>query len=339
MKHIRSTSIFTKCLIIIFFITTGGSLKIFSQDSTAIGPQYKSDIFGILKTKGEFDLQNSLMRFEVRNARFGATGKINSNMSYKIEIDLSDEGRMKMLDAYVKFTPVKKLGFYLGQRKIPFSSDYMRNPAENIFANRSFLAKYINDGMRDIGFYAEYSIDGQIPVSILAGAVNGTGNNNPQWIKKPNLAGRLSLGPAIGLRITCNAYHGNDDDKRNLSMLGGEIRYTNGTFFIESEYIKRRWDDTLSVTRKDDGFYIHSYYNFPQKGNLIHLITPVFRYDKIGESVFRNNVDATRLTFGINFGFEPKQFYSEIRLNIEKYLKSHLPIHTDKLTLEFIARF
>jgi hypothetical protein len=96
------------------------------------------------------------MRFEVRNARFGARGDINNYMSYRVELDLSDEGKMKMLDAYVKFTPVENLDFYLGQRKIPFSSDYMRNPAENIFANRSFVAKYINDGLRDIGFYADY---------------------------------------------------------------------------------------------------------------------------------------------------------------------------------------
>jgi len=328
-----------KCLIIIFLLISSAWFKIFSQDTIDKRQDYIPDIFGILKTKGEFDLNNSLMRFEVRNARFGATGKINNNMSYKIEIDLSDEGKMKMLDAYVKFIPVSNLSFYFGQKKIPFSTDYMRNPAENIFANRSFLAKYINDGMRDIGFYAEYSIDGQIPVNILVAAVNGTGNNNPQWIEKPNLAGRLTLGPEKGLRITGNLYQGGDSDKKNLSMLGGEIRYTNGTFFIESEYIKRRWDDSLSVSRNDDGFYIHSYYNFPMKGNMIHLITPVIRYDLIGESVFRKKVDAHRLTFGITLGFEPKQFYSEIRLNYENYFKSGLPIHTDKLTLEFIARF
>lgn len=79
--------------------------------------------------------------------------------------------------------------------------------------------------------------------------------------------------------------------------------------------------------------------NFPVKGNMIHLITPVIRYDLIGESVFRKKVDADRLTMGINVGFEPKQFYSEIRLNYENYFRSSLPIHTDKLTLEFIARF
>ena len=236
--------------------------NVLPQDSTKAKSEYLPDLFGILKTKVEFDLNNSLMRFEVRNARFGATGKINDYMSYKAELDLSDEGKMKMLDAYVKFTPFTNLGFYLGQRKIPFSTDYMRNPAENIFANRSFLAKYINDGMRDIGFYTEFNIPGQLPVNIVLGAVNGTGNNNPQWIEKPNLVSRLSIGSEKGIRLTGNFYYGEALYKKHLVMFGGEFRYTNGSYFIESEYIRRNWRDTVSVTQHDDGFYIHSYYNF-----------------------------------------------------------------------------
>ena len=148
------------------------------------------------------------MRFEVRNARFGAKGKINPYFSYRAELDLSDEGKMKMLDAYVRFTPLVNLDFYMGQRKIPFSTDYMRSPADNIFANRSFLAKYINDGMRDIGFYLNYKFSKNIPVDLLMGAVNGTGNNNPQWIDKPNMVGRISAGAEKGLRVTGNLYYG-----------------------------------------------------------------------------------------------------------------------------------
>jgi Phosphate-selective porin O and P len=309
------------------------------QDSTKIKSEFLPYLFGILKTKVEFDLNNSLMRFEVRNARFGATGKINQYMSYKIELDLSDEGKMKMLDAYVKFVPVTNLGFYLGQRKIPFSTDYMRNPAENIFANRSFLAKYINDGMRDIGFYAEYNVPGKTPVNIILGAVNGTGNNNPQWIEKPNLVSRISIGSEKGIKLTGNFYYGEALYQKHLTMFGGEFRYTDGSYFIESEYIRRNWRDTVSVSQSDEGLYIHSYYNFTRDEKMIYRITPVARFDLIGNSVFSDNIDASRLTFGINIGFEPKQFYSEIRLDYEKYFKRNLPTHNDKLTLEFIARF
>lgn len=324
------------CNILLFCIT---QFSLYSQQNQEKGSEYIPDLDIILKVKTEFDLDNSLMRFEVRNARFGLKGKINYYMSYKAELDLSDEGKMKMLDAYVKLTPLKNLDIYLGQRKIPFSTDYIRNPAENIFANRSFLAKYINDGMRDIGFYIDYKFETSVPVEILVGAVNGTGNNNPQWIEKPNLASRLIIGPETGFGVTGNLYYGEAEYRHHLAMYGGELRYTNGKIFIESEYISRNWTDTLDVRLHDDGLYVHSYYNFMLDRKMIKIISPTARWDLIGESVFGNDIDANRLTFGVNVGFEPRQFYSEIRLNYENYLKSSLPIHTDKLTLEFIARF
>jgi hypothetical protein len=310
-----------------------------SQEVKQAKSEFIPEINGILKTKVEYDLNNSLVRFEVRNARISAKGKINDYMSYKLELDLSDEGKMKMLDAYVKFTPIANLDFFIGQRKIPFSTDYIRNPAENIFANRSFLAKYINDGMRDIGFYAEYKFNSNIPVDLIAGAVNGTGNNNPEWIRKPNLSARAIAGSDKGFRIAGNIYFGESEYRYHLAMFGEELRYTTGNFFVESEYIRRNWTDTLSVRVHDDGFYIHSYYNFMLNKKMIKMISPTARWDFMGSSVFKNNIDANRLTFGVNVGFEQKQFYSEIRLNYENYLKSSLPVMTDKLTLEFIARF
>jgi len=244
-----------------------------------------------------------------------------------------------MLDAYVKFTPVTNLDFYMGQRKIPFSTDYMRSPAENFFANRSFVAKYINDGLRDIGFYINYKTTGEIPMDMFIGAVNGTGNNNPEWVEKPNFVGRMAVGPDKGFRATGNLYFGDAAYKENLSMYGGELRYSIGSYFIESEYVKLNYSDTLSLRIHRDALYIHSYYNFKLDNRMIHMLTPTARWDFLGESVFRNEIDANRITLGLNAGFEPKQFYAEIRFNYEKYFRRDLPNHTDKITLEFIARF
>jgi hypothetical protein len=310
-----------------------------SQDTTSIRPQNLPVFDGILKTKLEYDLNNSKMRFEVRNARFGVKGKINNLMSYRLGLDLNDEGVFKMLDAYLRLTPVHNFDIYLGQRKIPFSTDYIRDPIENMFANRSFIAKYINDGLRDIGFYLDYKLPGKIPVELLTGAVNGTGNNNPQWIKRPNYVSRIIVGPEDGFRIAGNLYCGERYYQNKLSMLGGEIRYAAGPFFIESEFVRRNWTDTLSLRQHDDALYIHTYYNFTVERKFLHLITPVARWDMMGNSVFGNDVDASRITLGINFGFEQKQFYSEIRLNYENYFKSSMPIHTDKLTIEFDGKF
>jgi hypothetical protein len=339
MTYKRGIHKMRNIFILSFLFTFYTLTSLYSQDTIETRSEYIPDLDAIIKVKFEYDLDNSLMRFEVRNARFGIKGKINNYMAYKIELDLSDEGKMKMLDAYVRLTPLKNLDLYLGQRKIPFSTDYMRNPAENIFANRSFLAKYINDGMRDIGFYVDYKLNTGIPLGILIGAVNGTGNNNPQWIEKPNLVSRLVIGPEKGFRAVGNLYYGEAENKDHLALFGGELRYNNGNFLIESEYISRNWTDTLDARIHNDGIYIHSYYNLILNKKMVKIVSPTARWDMIGNSVFGNEIDATRLTLGINVGFEPRQFYSEVRLNYENYFKSSLPVHTDKLTLEFIARF
>lgn len=322
-----------------FFFSIIAIINVFPQTEKVNSDEYKPVVFGILKTKAEYDLENLKLRFEVRNARFGAKGKINPYFSYKAEIDLSDEGKIKMLDAYVKFTPVSGLDFYMGQRKIPFSTDYIRSPAENIFANRSFLAKFINDGMRDIGFFANYKPKTNLPIDITLGGVNGTGNNNPQWIKKPNLAGRVLVGHDDGFRVASNIYFGEATDRNHLAMYGEEIRWVKDQFFIESEYISRNWTDTLSIRNHDHGFYIHSYYNFKVNNSLVCLLTPTARWDIMGSSVFKGATNADRITLGINIGFVPKQFTAEIRLNYENYFKSSLPIETDKITIEFVAQF
>lgn len=326
-------------MILVFFISIILNPGLRAQQEKEDKQDFIPDLDAILKTKVEYDLDHSLMRFEVRNARFGVRGKINDHMGYRFELDLSDEGELKMLDAWVSFYPTKNFIIYLGQKKIPFSTDYLRSPADNIFANRSFLAKYINDGLRDIGIFAEYKTEGDIPLNIQVGGVNGTGNNNPDWISKPGLAGRLTAGNENGFRMAGNIYLGEDELRDRQTIFGGEVRYATGDFFIESEYITRSWTDTLSARIHDDGLYIHSWYNFRIENRMVKIITPSARWDMMGNSVFSDESDASRITLGLNFGFEPRQFHSEIRINYENYFKQKLPIHTDKLTLEFIARF
>lgn len=279
------------------------------------------------------------MRFEVRNARFGAKGDINKYFGYRVEVDLSDEGKIKMLDAFIKVTPIENLDFYLGQRKVPFGTDYLRNPVESIFANRSFVAKYINDGLRDIGFVANYRFKLHIPINIWLAAMNGSGNNNPQWIDKPNYAARLLVEPLKNFRMVGNLYQGSTVLENKLTMYGGEIRYLTDKLLIESEFLHRHYTDTSSVIHDQYGFYVHSYYSFFTKAKLIQIISPTIRWDFMGKKLESNETVAERITAGVNFGFEPKPFKAEIRLNYENYLKKSLPSHFDRFTVEFIAKF
>jgi hypothetical protein len=328
-----------KLRVIALLLTISVSTNLFSQSDSSKTNLYKPVLFGILKTKAEYDLENLKVRFEVRNARFGAKRMINQSFGYKAEIDLSDEGKLKTLEVYLKFSPVKGLDFYMGQKKIPFSTDYLRNPAENFFANRSFIAKYIDDGLRDIGFFANYRLNSSIPFDIWLGAANGTGNNNPQWVSRPNLIGRVVLGKDNALRIASNAYFGQGPLQDNLAMFGQEVRFVSGPFMIESEFVTRNWTDTLSARQNGQGFYLHSFYNVRLRNTMVKYITPTARWDWMKNSTYEGDESANRMTFGLNFGFEAKQFTAEIRLNYENYFTGILPVHTDKLTLEFVGVF
>jgi hypothetical protein len=323
------------CFFLLFIIENA-----YNQDTIKNILEFKTPEFnGIIKTKIEYDIKDNLYRFTVRNARFAIKDEINEYFGYKMEIDLSDEGKIVMLDAYVKFIPLSNLEISLGQRKIPFGTDYLRNPAENFFANRSFVAKYVNNGLRDIGAVLSYKFKVILPIEFYIAALNGTGNNNPEWVKVPDFAGRILLGNNVGFRLGANVFSGEKELEKNLFMYGGEIRFATKKFLIETEIINRQWKDTLFTPFRENGFYIHSYYNFTINKKAVKTISPVARWDLMGENIFKNNMLANRLTIGLNFGFEKKTFYSEIRFNYEKYFKAYLPVHTDKLTIEFLARF
>jgi len=324
----------------ILLITIVSVFNVFAQTSDQTAQNtYLPKIDGSLKTKFEYDLASKKMRFEVRNARFGARGNINKYFGYRVEVDLSDEGKIKMLDAYVKVTPIENLDVYLGQRKVPFGTDYLRNPVENLFANRSFVAKYVNNELRDIGLVVNYQFKFHIPFDFWVAAMNGTGNNNPQWIDKPNYAARLIAEPLKNFRLVGNYYQATTVLEKDMTMYGGEMRYQTSKLLIETEFLKRHYSDTSSLVHDQFGFYIHSYYNFFTNAKMVQVISPTLRWDFMGKAEQSTELTADRITAGINFGFEPKQFKAEIRLNYEKYFKKALPDHFDKFTVEFIAKF
>jgi len=324
-------------LSLILIISIGGYAQ--NTDSSAIKNPYTPALDGSLKTKVEFDTEHGKMRFEVRNARFGTKGNVNKYVGYRAEIDLSDEGKIRMLDAFVKVTPLRNLDIYMGQRKVPFGTDYLRSPVENLFANRSFVAKYVNDGLRDIGFTVNYRLKTAIPIDLWVAAMNGTGSNNPQWIDRPNYAARATVAPLKNFRIAGNFYQGATLLEKELSMIGGELRYQNENLLVETEYMQRHYTDTMNITNHQDGLYIHSCYNFHTRNKMIKIISPVLRWDLMGKDIFHDRKSAERITGGVNFGFDVKQFMAEIRLNYEKYLCGIYPSHVDKFVIEFVAKF
>ena len=106
-----------------------------------IPKEYLPEVHGTIRGKYELQTTNGMQRFQVRNARVSLDGKVLPVIAYKAEIDLSDEGSIKMLDAYARFVPNDTWNVTLGQMRVPFTIDAHRSPHQQYFANRSFIAK------------------------------------------------------------------------------------------------------------------------------------------------------------------------------------------------------
>ena len=141
------------------------------------------DFEGTIRAKYEYKNISRTSRFQIRNARFSFTGDLNKVTSYKAELDLSDEGVTKMLDAYIKMKINKKINLILGQQKIPFSTDNLRSPHQLYFANRSFIGKQLTS-LRDVGLTFKYKTFNDLPLNFIIGTYNGNGlYNQKQWLK------------------------------------------------------------------------------------------------------------------------------------------------------------
>ena len=164
---------------------------------------YLPEIHGTIRAKNEYQPEMEAGRFEVRNARFSLTGKVAPTVAYKAEIDLCDEGSIKMLDAYTRLTPLKGLQFTLGQMRVPFTIDAHRSPHQQYFANRSFIAKQVGN-VRDVGFTVGYKWTDGVPISIEGGLFNGSGltNQKDYWTKGINYSTKLQIHLPAGFNVT-----------------------------------------------------------------------------------------------------------------------------------------
>ena len=167
-------------------ILTGFTSSMMAQETKN---SYLPEIHGTIRAKYEYEPTIGKGRFEIRNARMSVEGKIIPIVRYKAEIDLSDEGAIKMLDAYVRLQPRELLKFTFGQMRVPFSIDAHRSPNLQYFANRSFIAKQVGN-VRDVGAAASWTFGYEAPVTLEGGVFNGSGLTNQKnfWTSNYNFS-------------------------------------------------------------------------------------------------------------------------------------------------------
>jgi hypothetical protein len=272
------------------------------------------------------------------------------------EIDLCDEGEIKMLDAWTRIAPVKDLGFTIGQMRVPFTIDAHRSPHQQYFANRSFIAKQVGN-VRDVGARVDYRINTVVPIILQAGVYNGSGltNQKDYWTKGVNFSAKAQFLLPGGTVVVLSAQKIKPEDIV-VMMYDAGVTYKYGNFLAEAEYLYKHYDENAFKAVHAFDTFIN--YDIPLRRCAFSKISPLIRFDYMtdhsdGKRYLNGKADATgsliindyrrgRLTGGVTLSFL-KPFNSDIRINYEKYFYREGAVpkasEKDKIVVEVMTHF
>ena len=311
---------------------------------------YLPEIHGTIRAKYEYEPDISEGRFEIRNARMSVEGKIIPVVRYKAEIDLSDEGAIKMLDAYIRLQPGDRLKFTFGQMRVPFSIDAHRSPHLQYFANRSFIAKQVGN-VRDVGAAAAWTFGVDAPVTLEGGIFNGSGLTNQKnfWTSDYNFSfkSQICLWRQLNIVLSCQKAGASDV---NTYMYDGGVYWENSRWHIEAEYLRKHYSHhAFTPVNAVDVF---GAYRLPLKKSNMAL-SFLGRYDYMSDHskgvkdenglLKTDDPERHRLTGGLTLSMGKGALQADIRLNYEQYFynKDAVPSISEqnKIVLEFVAHF
>ncbi len=314
-------------------------------------------VHGTIRGKYEYQTEENQGRFQVRNARVSLDGNINKAVSYKVEIDLSDEGQIKMLDTYTRIKPLRGLDFTIGQMRAPFTIDAHRSPHLQYFANRSFIAKQVGN-VRDVGATIGYSFNVGFPITLQAGMFNGSGLTDQKdfWTNNVNFSAKAQLFFPRGFNLTLSTQKIKPDNVSVMMYDAGAYYHAHG-WHVEAEYLYKHYGHgAFKPVHAVDAFVS---YDIPLRKCFFKKISPLVRYDYMSDhsdgkryntngdedeagTLVINDYRRSRLTGGLTFSLD-LPFVSDIRLNYEKYFYRGgaiaKPSEKDKLVIEFMTRF
>ena len=311
-------------------------------------PEWLPKISGTLRAKGEYQTRDKEGRFEVRNARVALDGNVTPIVIYRAEVDLSDEGRIRMLDAYAGVLPVKGLTLRIGQMRVPFSIDAHRSPHKQFFANRSFIAKQVGD-VRDVGLCASYTLP-KTPLTIEGGLFNGSGltDQKDYWTKNLNFSAKVQWKPVKMLTLQ-GSVQKISPTGGTVMLYDGGVSFNHAGVFLEVEYLRKHYKN--NTYHAVNALNTMAAYTLPLRRVFDHLRF-LTRFDMMDdhssgvlndEGVLQTDDAARkRLTAGITLGFA-KRLAAELRLNYEKYFydkgAAMKTSERDKVVMEMMIHF
>ena len=135
-------------------------------------------------------------RFGFRRLRLGVAGDLPSNMDYKVELDFAGGNDPQILDAWIGFKDLPRLGkLQIGNQKRPYGLDHLNDSSNNVFLERSFIIQAFNQDSRRLGIQSlrttvNESWNLQTGIFNLRSIQDDGSTVNDQW--QPEIASRLA---------------------------------------------------------------------------------------------------------------------------------------------------
>lgn len=328
-----------------------------APDSTQTGKvNYVPTLGGVVRGRFEQTTNDGGKgRFAVRNARLSVRGQVLPDFGYFILTDFCDMGKIKILDAYARFSPASlkgRLHVDFGQSRMPFSVDASRVPGLYYFANRSFIGKTVGN-LRGVGVKVAYSLK-KIPLHLEAGMFNSAtiGDHTP-WQTKYCYAGKArytvataGLFAEAGFESTCPA--GIRINNTDLCL-----QWHDSHWLLEAEYMYKHY--TGNSAPATHGYNFMADWRKPVNWSMFNCFSSQIRWDgmtahsdgktfKEGSSMLAcTDAARNRFTAGVTVSRIVSKYRADLRLNYEQYFLHHdtavTPECANKLCVELSLNF
>ena len=292
-------------------------------------------------------------RFQVRNMRVSIAGDIlPALLSYRAEVDLCASGKISMLDAWGCFAiPATGLSVTAGQMRVPYTIDSHRAPHKQVFANRSWVAKY-GGTKRDVGVTLAWTLPVAVPTTLQGGLFNGSGidGQGGYWTRTYEFAVKAQTTLCRRYTFEASCLHTRPDGI-GITAWNAGFAYDDALWHLEGEYVAKCYrHGAFEPVNIVNAFAVR---RFPLGGKVLTGVSALARYDYMGSySNGRRNDDGLlyttesrrqRLTAGSTLILGRGAHYAEVRLNYEQYFYPSgaikKPGDTSKFVAELMIRF
>lgn len=322
---------YTKSLLLLLLLLAGVRTAVRAESDLTL-----PKIHGVFRGRAEVLTESGEMRFQVRNARIKLDGAVSPKVYYFIQTDLYDRGDIKLLDAYARIRLSSSVDVQTGRFLMPFGVDGARNPATYLFADRSFMNKYMCStrkvGVKVQWHHGRWSLEG--------GAFNTGDGLGIKGSKRLDYAARGSVG-VENLKFTAG---GEVVRPQEMTMTLGNLslNWSSGEWMLEGEgicqhYAHDAYDTTWAWNIQ--GRWLHSVGT-----GVVRNVALLGRYDGLTRRYSGGSIcpGCGRYTAGVTLSHPAEGSNVELRVNASKCVsRTTAPtgVYRDMIIAELMVSF